>query len=660
MNARNASWLNDTPAFLTVAMTRHTEGLVILANPVTRQNLTRTELRTRVDARSDPKRTFSPDVLDDLIECITSEKVVKRAAKLRRVLHQPLVLEGHTVKLAPRDAPIAEPVAAAFETPDLRYEVLAQTNFELPDPTTVDFVTAQPKVPVNFRVPGPPVFRSDVRNTVENSHLLAAIHSNVSSFDSSKNLIDRQAATTKKPLFTEADVIEGSRIFERFKECFMLDKPVVFDVESTAAWLRDSTEGALQSIVSSAPLGEFAATLRADAEFKTQSKAKAQPGFAATLPYGQSIVANSKVFNAHFAEVQPRIYLNIRRCMRPGAILDYGMSDEGLSAELRKLGLAHRMNGPTNFQADVSKQDSAHTPAFLVAFLMACKYCAVDQETLDFYLAYCQRYSFVSRSADGTSASVSWNLGSGDPFTLIRNDIMEMCVIACRYLHADKMTIVEKGDDVHGDLEDLTPHPCARLPSIASVTLKTDYGAVAYHAGRFHNGDRYLVDPVRAFLKHFTRLSSEATSNAELYKSFVSRATNYTESERDFLVVACQAMYPYYDASTIVSMIDLIIAMRDRSCFERYSVMRVKPFEIVVDTRSGCVENCLRAVRPRWSKSRIRSYRGLDAPELLYELQRDGVEVRFVNEFSENSKANEIQLSHSHARVRITPARHDL
>jgi len=479
--------------------------------------------------------------------------------------------------------------------------------------------------------------------------LLAAIQVNSSGFDSFKNLVDRQIATTKSARFGTPSMVEGTRIYNRFVECFYRDSATLLHIEKAASWLAETEVNAL-NLIASAPLGDGRHGLDVNAEFKTQTKAKAQASFAATLPYGQSILANSKEFNAYFAADQPLLYLNASKLLREGAIMDYGMSDEELSQRLQRIGAAADMNGPLNIQADVSKQDSSHTAAFLYAFLLVCRDCGLSEERLQFYLAYVTQYAFKSRGSDHTSSTVSFNLGSGDPFTLIRNDIMEMCVIACRYADAKTMTILEKGDDVHGVIQSRAVGPLANSPSVAAVKLTVDFGIVGYHAGRFHNGKRYLVDPVRAFLKHFTRLSDANVSNDILYGSYVSRATDYSEEEVDFLMVACQQHYPYYGSDHIALMIRVMLAIRERGEFDRWSVLRIKPHLVQVDSVSNCAVNCVRAVRPGRSKAFYNQFRNLPADYLVQLLLDNGIEaVRFYPGMS--VARNVIAVTESHARV---------
>jgi len=655
-NLKRTGWVHENSSRLSVAYTRHSRALVIhCSGPVADSLAGRTKLQPYhgVGARRpDLEHTLHPRAADDLVVPVRSTKVTARLTKLRAVMANPLVLEGHAVVIPTLER---DPEAIALERKPLRADLVgfidSQCNFELPDPSERDLHTAANRRPVTFCPPGPPVVRTDVRNDLPRSHLLAAIQVNSSGFDSLKNLLDRQVATTKAARFGTPDMIEGKRIYDRFVKCYYRNDATILHVEKAVSWLAETEVNALNAI-SSAYLGETSATLCVDAEFKTQTKAKAQASFAATLPYGQSILANTKEFNAFFCDIQPSIYLNAAKLLRDDVIMDYGMSDDELSAKLRQLGKAIDMNGANNIQADVSKQDSSHTAALLYAFILICKDCGVDNEKLEFYLAYAMRYRFRSRGVDATKSTVSFNLGSGDPFTLIRNDIMELCVIACRYRDAETMTIVEKGDDVHGVIASMAPHPMANSPSIRQVKLTVDYGIVGYHAGRFHNGSRYLVDPVRAFLKHFTRLSDSNVTNNILYTSYISRATDYSPEEVDFLQQACQVHYPHYSSDQVATMIQTMLSLRDRREFEKYSVIRIKPHVISVDTQACCASNCVRAVRPGRTKEYYRKFMHLPADSLHQLLLDEGIDA-VLAEPGKTVDRGVIAITATHARVEV-------
>lgn len=103
-------------------------------------------------------------------------------------------------------------------------------------------------------------------------------------------------------------------------------------------------------------------------------------------------------------------------------------------------------------------------------------------------------------------------------------------------------------------------------------------------------------------------------------------------------------------------MIDTMIALRDRSTFEKYSVIRLKDHFIIVDTKSDCAVNCVRALRPGRSHAYYRQFRGMRLDYLVQELQREGLPVMVSNGGIYEQPVNTVVLSDSHARVKLKPA----
>jgi hypothetical protein len=241
---------------------------------------------------------------------------------------------------------------------------------------------------------------------------------------------------------------------------------------------------------------------------------------------------------------------------------------------------------------------------------------------------YASSYRIKSRDESLVSGSVSFNLGSGDPWTLIRNDIMELLCVACKYRDADTAVIVEKGDDVHGWIESLRPHRFAARPCFAAVVLKIEMGAVPYHAGRFHNSKRYLVDPIRAFMKHLTRLPDENVSVLELYRSYISRATDYDAEEVEFLKIACPLLYPFFTGDECAQIIAYMMSLRHWKFF-RHSYTK-KVVAVVVDPKKACLAECVRVLRPNKPRSYYRRFLNLDVEAAARLLTDEGLAYHIV------------------------------
>jgi len=614
-------WMNVLPNRVSVSYTRHTEFMYVQCSIPSHPIVCAFPLvvATAVSGR----HFLAQNSVDTLFSKRPSQKVESALDILRALTDNPIA----------NDCPITVQEVDDFdrcpskviEVPtDIRNAVATKTQFDLPDPDSIDLEMLAPVYPAKFSRPPAPLQPRNVRSDIEDANLMAAIHVNKSSFDSCKNLFDRNLGTSKLSRLTSRQRRHAAEYHDRFKECYYADKyDILPDVDATYNWLAERLSGAINMLTQSEPFGETGRSLSCDAEFKTQSKAKAVQCFAATLPYGQSIIANAKVFNLRFALAQQKAYFNGSRLMRPGIILDYGLTDDQLSDKIRKLGLGELFTGPKNLQADVSKQDSSHTPEMLMQFLLFLKDCGVSDEDCELYLCWSSSYRIKSRDEAAVSGLVSFNLGSGDPWTLIRNDIMELLSVACKFRHADTAYIVEKGDDVHGWIENLAPHPFAARACFAGVILKIEMGAVPYHAGRFHNGTRYLVDPIRAFMKHLTRLPDVNVTVKELYQSYISRATDYSTEEVEFLKVACPMMYPFFSGDECANIIAYMLKLRNYKFFTRS--YPTKPVSVVLDPRKACVSQCVRLVRPNRTRNYYRQFLSLSIEEVSKLLSEEGI-----------------------------------
>lgn len=654
------AWFTSHASRKTVAFTRHTKSLYVQCNSATASLIDPSVQLVRahaVDGLTDFEHVLALTTEAPSILPLHSSALSLLGPKVAAVTDLPVVAEAVSVERKAVSMILERQAFVRTDDTAPRAAVLARTNFEIPDSYDMPIAADNSGGRFKFQVMPPAVQKTNVRCNFENAHLMAAIHHNSSAADNWKNLVERQIGPSarKSPIITDADILEGERIYQRFVECFYADKAAIYPGASfSAAWLQTREPATLNAIANGDPFLETSRSTVADAEFKTQSKAKAKPGFAAELPYGQSIIANSKVFNAYFADDQPKCYFNMQRLLRPGVILDYGMTDDELSALCLELGVAERLAGPHNIQCDLSRQDSSHTAPMLVAFLMFCRDCGMSEDRARFYAAYCCEYAFRSRGEDHTVASVSFNLGSGDPFTLLRNDLMELCVIACRYVHADRMFIIEKGDDVFGVIDSLEVHPYINLSAVQATTITVDYGEPGYHAGRFHNGHRFLVDPVRAFMKHLTKLQDVNVPDGELWRSYVSRATNYSEAEVEYLYRATAIHYPFFEPDECVAIVDYMLALRKPAVFFA-SLGAVEA--LVVDTKSRCLESAVRALRPGKSKNFYRQFRLRSFEDAKRALESNGIPFFVVPDGPvplSHLPTNVVLLSHKHARAVIT------
>jgi hypothetical protein len=641
------SWLTSQKAMHTIAVTRHTDKLLICGPQAVYPQILMSRFLKQIKWIEGERHahTFVPKVADVLIKPDCSID-----GRFEIASGMPMVPDFFKIEKIPTESVPRGRVANGLVEP-VQPIIDANTNFSLLDPTEIDFVVDDP-VSCKICPPGPPVQRTDVRSPFKNAHLMAAIHHNSSAFDSAKNLLERQLASVHSSKIDENILREAVKMHERFRECYYNTSCTIFpDADLSLNWLKTRLSSNVAQLYAGEPFLESSRSLLVDAEFKTQSKAKAKPGFAATLPYGQSILANSKNFNAFFSREQQKLYLNGQKLMRPGVFIDYGMTDDELSDSIRSLGYAEKMAGPLNLQADLSKQDSSHNAYFCAQFLLFCRDCGFDEDFCNFYLHYSSRYKFVSRGEDAVAGFNCFNLGSGDPFTLIRNCVMEMMVIAMTFTAANTGILVEKGDDVHGVFDHYGNHKMVNHRAMNGVTLTFEIGSVGYHAGRFHSGYRYLVDPARAFLKHLTRLNDQSVTVKELYSSFLSRATDYDETEVEFLLRAIPLHYDFFDQSDASAIINFILGLREYKNFVK-SQTPPPGHVVVVDAKRDCLSNCVRLVRPGKPRSFYNRFNHLEKSEatlLLRSLNIPFVDVTLHPGFS--VVKNVIYLDDKHAKI---------
>jgi hypothetical protein len=279
-----------------------------------------------------------------------------------------------------------------------------------------------------------------------------------------------------------------------------------------------------------------------------------------------------------------------------------------------------------DIQMDVSRQDSSHSPEIVLAFCMLMEYLGVDPDFCELYFRMRSLYFVKSLSPHLYSAEISFNLPSGDPFTLIANIFQMLCVVACRYKGVEKAAIMQKGDDLEAKpiLKDL--HALSRLPAISSVTVKVELNRAPYHAGRFITHSGLIVDPVRVFMKHFTRLSSNETPTVELYRSLVSRNVYYSEEQLAFLVPAVLDLYPALDGEDIDLIIRTVARLRNWTFFKMTSDFR-KDEEKIFHTTTDCAHSVAKRLFPKLKPSQLRAFRDLSLTQLSREFAKHNVAI---------------------------------
>lgn len=454
-----------------------------------------------------------------------------------------------------------------------------------------------------------PTARTDMRNDLDEVHKMADVQVSQSRYEDLRNILTRQFQASKSPTDSANVFVEAKLIFDRFVECYVdLDKCVQDQTEDfSIRWLSTRAPSFLKRLEDD-PFGESARSVSFHAFLKQQTKFKAKPGYPAEINYGQTVIANEAAYSATLGPAALAMYSRTRQFMRDDWIPDIALSDEELSELCRRRGLFERFEAD-NVQIDVTKQDSSHTAEIVLAFCMWIDFLGFDPELSELYFVHCSKYAVVSQAPNLYSGDISFNLASGDPFTLLRNFFQFCCVFGCRYVEAKTMAGIEKGDDFIGDCSTLTLHPLHTLNGVRNVQFKIAKGTWLYHAGRIGYQDEWYVDPVRAVAKHLCRVNDENVAWEELFQSYISRATVYPASVQRFFRIALPDIYTDFNDEEIDIVLRFAAHLRNRAYFKKYSTPVVSQ-KLIIDAPTDCAVAIAKHILPSRPARFYHQFRG--------------------------------------------------
>lgn len=403
-----------------------------------------------------------------------------------------------------------------------------------------------------------------------------------------KNVVER----TARPRTLDRTSTESKAriLFERTMGAFFdLTEAKDWSVEPSAEeWLETRSADYIRKFERSTPFLSDKASTVSDGFLKTQTKVKVSASFALEENYGQTVLATPADYNAIFGPWSKMYLRNIRLAARKGVIIDSGYSDKELAREWRKLGVLARL-ADHNFQADVSRQDTSHTPVTLAVFCMRLRFFGVPEDVVELYRRHSESYEYRSIAPGLYRGKADHNLGSGDPFTLIRNIDEVMVVMVERYNWKQIATSCAaiKGDDWLSDRSyDLVPSIDG---DVRKTVLKTAVDMPPYHAGRFFLTDDVVPDPIRMVVKAFVKRTDKKDRANELAEAFYDRYLPVQSNRYDELLTYCQRTYADFDRGFVRSLVDLYGALADRNLF--FDLVTTLPPEdrlVVLDAKEGC------------------------------------------------------------------------
>jgi hypothetical protein len=388
-----------------------------------------------------------------------------------------------------------------------------------------------------------------------------------------KNVVERAARPRHIPKDKARIEADGIALWKLVKRAFYKDDE---DSECSMTvgprpgeWARTRGKDFVSKFLMSAPFGTLGSTTVSYSFLKSQTKVKAARDFPLKENYGQSVLATQADFNAVMGPWSKTFLRNLRGRLRKGVIFDSGYTDEEVSIEFAELGLLRKLQ-EGNFQADVSRQDTSHTPVTLEVFCHALADGGVPDHVTELYRLHSAKFGYKSLISGLYRGEAEYNLGSGDPFTLIRNIFEVATVLVERYENdvLRRCCIIIKGDDVLSDMLREFFHYNTPIPEIRSTTLTINClgrdPRPPYHAGRFFTTGGVVPDPIRSVMKLLVGVSDDKARAQELVTAFHDRYRSVRNDIYDELLFSSAAVYSGFDFSFIKSIFDTYITFEDQ------------------------------------------------------------------------------------------------
>jgi len=366
------------------------------------------------------------------------------------------------------------------------------------------------------------------------------------------------------------------------------------------------------------PFGFAASSLGRNAFLKTQVKVK--PGLNGQETHGQQIIANEPELTNQFFDLCRLAAKGFNETDRSDFITDSGFSDDDLEALMQQRGIAARIENGRNLQIDLSKQDSTHRPAHVLAFALYLLSLGADEQRVYTYVAMRAMAFVKSLAANLYKAVIKWNLTSGDPFTLIANCHMMKATLAVKYDNLRACAGLQKGDDFTCSNEGYVVGGVPDVYQRLRVIMKIDEELPAYHAGRYLYRGRLLADPVRAFFRHYSKTFATDVSIRDLHQSFMDRHIDYSEEEQRYLCHILPLHYEDISGEQAMVIVQGVLSLRSFKFFASTYKHQTHPTLGIYSPDTDCSFLVARFLAPQLAPSTLRKFRYHTDPESLAKL----------------------------------------
>jgi len=441
-----------------------------------------------------------------------------------------------------------------------------------------------------------------------------------------RNVIQRQLSEPKDIFITAQHVSDAKVMHERFIKSFCKSEWLTYCQEHMGYdYYKTRTTTFVEAW--NDPFGYAAKCFTRPTFLKTQVKVK--PGLNGAETHGQTVIANSPELTNYFGPYARLGYFGMQRAVRDDFIVDVGYSDIELNELIKQRGISARIESHGNIQIDLTKQDSTHRPAHVLAYSLFLQMCGVPEELCQLYVVIRSLAYFKSMAQNAYKGLLKWNLGSGDPFTLNANCHMMMSTLAVKYEGLEYCAGLQKGDDFLCSDEGLSDSQCTfSCYERQQVNMKIDPQPGThdmkppYHAGRFMIDGELVADPVRAFMRHFAKPHDPSTTTEELWRSYTDRRVHYTERQVQVLRKFVPLFYEEISEEEARYIIEIVVSLRSYKVFaSTYKYSAIDDCHIF-DPTTDCAYQVAAKLNPSLAPTTLRLFRRKKDPVELCNLYK--------------------------------------
>lgn len=391
----------------------------------------------------------------------------------------------------------------------------------------------------------------------------------------------------------------ADQMLESFETLYIDDKKLLTALDrgsNFTAWLETRNQGTFQP--NDFAHYEDSLTLQFSSFLKAHAKAKNDPGFGTFQPEkGQTIAAGSQSYNARFTVICRELQFFLNQASRDNVCFDVGFSD----AEYEAFATESQAYAEENTQIDLSSQDSTHFEHHVLMFVKLCmKYTSMTLAEAVEYSTMRSRFTVTAKNfsrAQSIKYEVSWNLPSGDPFTLIANIVHESASLGFAFFLQIYRAVVEerkslsyKGDDTYAAFLLLLTQLVKERLQVLGVLIKIDHCLPPFFAGRFVLPDNTVhFDYVKVAAKYSVK-KHDPTKISEYVMAYRQIVPDLSVYHFEQLVNYALVHHPTLNEQQVRVLFKLALSLKSYAAFLRFQDFSGLS-EQFVDRPSDCIRS---------------------------------------------------------------------